>query len=112
MVGAAPLIRLAPLAADWRVGVCAGAACAVCSGSLCGCCFVCALAAGAGCGFGAGLGAGFGAEATGADGAGFSSSPVKKLFTLPNSPPLSEDVDAQAVRAGAGADFDSEAAIM
>src|SRR3954453_1314225 len=93
-VGAAPLIRRAPLAAARRPGGGARAAGAVCAGAGCaaGCGLVCTLAAGAGCGFG--LGAGFDVEATGADGAGFSSSPVKKLFTLPNSPPLSEDVDA------------------
>ena len=59
----------------------------------------------------AGLGDGDFVAAAGAD--GFSSSPpTKKLFILPNIPPLSDEVDAYDVRAGAGAGFDSAAAVM
>jgi hypothetical protein len=87
-VGVAPLIRLAPLAADWREGVGAGAAdCAVCSGWAAGCGLTTATA-GAACGLGADLGF-VAAEVTGAEAGGLSSSLTKKLFTLLKSPALS-----------------------
>src|SRR3954468_6061371 len=87
-------------------------ACAVCSGSFAGADGGCVAGFGAaacctGVARGAGLDAGF-AVALGA-GAGFSSSPTKKLFILPKMP-LSEA--AYDVRDGVGAGFESAAAVM
>src|SRR5438552_14516738 len=109
MVGAAPLIRLAPFAVDCGGGV---AACAVCSpwAGAGGCAFGCAAAVAAGCGRAAGFGAGVAALAAGDD-TGLVSS-----RSLPNQRPADarrpENIPPDWDDAGAGAGFDSAAAVM
>jgi hypothetical protein len=113
-VGAAPVIRLEPLALDWRAGVGAGAACAVCAGSgACAAGFGWAAVAGADCGRTAGFGVGVdvAALAAGGDGGLLSSLPNKRPADAnrpENIPPDSDD----ARGGGGGAAFESPAAVM